>query len=254
MRTHRNASTTSKFRSSASMTPRAPRVVVYTWNFHRLIRNARRLGVRGCPSKHSPPATSSSPWKRSTPATSSSATRPPRPCTATGLNWPSRREGRTDREAEILGRGCQGRENTPRQPDTRRPGSWPPTASMGHPRHRWVVAGYFGPKLSPSRAPGGSLVQGLPVVGPGRRCSRPRRRAPGTETRRGPSLSSVYPNGETHQSRWSSASSRCVSAFRRWSMAAGQVACTVTMSPMSVATVSGWKTASEPQSSQTAPS
>jgi DNA-binding NarL/FixJ family response regulator len=92
--------------------PRARRVVVYTWNFHPdLIDSARRQGACGYLSKtmtardlvaalesvHAGEVVISDP--------------PPRARTAPGLDWPGRGEGLTDREAEILALITQGMSN-----------------------------------------------------------------------------------------------------------------------------------------------
>ncbi len=92
--------------------PRARRVVVYSWNFQPdLIRSARELGVHGYLSKtlsarelvaaleavHAGEIVISEP--------------PARVKSAPGLDWPGRREGLTDREAEILALITQGKSN-----------------------------------------------------------------------------------------------------------------------------------------------
>lgn len=92
--------------------PGAKRVVVYTWNFHPdLVESARRQGVHGYLSKtlnardlvaaleavHTGEVVVSEP--------------PPRARSAPGLDWPGRREGLTDREAEILALITQGKSN-----------------------------------------------------------------------------------------------------------------------------------------------
>jgi DNA-binding NarL/FixJ family response regulator len=92
--------------------PRARRVVVYTWNFHPdLIESARRQGACGYLSKtmtardlvaalesvHAGEVVISDP--------------PPRARSAPGLDWPGRGEGLTDREAEILALITQGMSN-----------------------------------------------------------------------------------------------------------------------------------------------
>jgi DNA-binding NarL/FixJ family response regulator len=92
--------------------PRAHRVVVYTWNFHReLVDNARQQGVHGYLSKtlsarelvaaleavHGGEIVISDP--------------PPRASRAVGLDWPGRAEGLTDRESEILALITQGKSN-----------------------------------------------------------------------------------------------------------------------------------------------
>jgi DNA-binding NarL/FixJ family response regulator len=92
--------------------PRARRVVVYTWNFHpALIERAREQGVCGYLSKklsardlvaaleavHAGEVVISDPS--------------PRARRAPGLDWPGRREGLTDREAEVLALITQGHSN-----------------------------------------------------------------------------------------------------------------------------------------------
>ena len=92
--------------------PHAKRVVVYTWNFHpALIANARRHGVHGYLSKTLPArelvdaleAVHAGQVVISDPA--------PRARPTVGLDWPGRREGLTDREAEILALITQGKTN-----------------------------------------------------------------------------------------------------------------------------------------------
>lgn len=103
----------------------ARRVAVYTWNFHPdLMAHARRKGAHGYLSKaltarelvaalqavHAGEIVISPP--------------PPRAATASGLDWPGRREGLTEREAEILALITQGTSNaeiaavTHRSPNT----------------------------------------------------------------------------------------------------------------------------------------
>jgi DNA-binding NarL/FixJ family response regulator len=92
--------------------PSARKVVVYSWNFHPdLIRSAREQGVHGYLSKtlsardlvaaleavHAGEVVISDP--------------PARVKSAPGLDWPGRREGLTDREAEILALITQGKSN-----------------------------------------------------------------------------------------------------------------------------------------------
>ena len=92
--------------------PRAKRVVVYTWNFHPdLIESARRQGAHGYLSKtlaarelvealeavHAGETVVSEP--------------PPRARATPALDWPGRRHGLTDREAEILALITQGKSN-----------------------------------------------------------------------------------------------------------------------------------------------
>ena len=103
----------------------AKRVVVYTWNFHpELVAHAQRKGAHGYLSKaltarelvaalqavHAGEIVVSPP--------------PSRAATAPGLDWPGRREGLTEREAEILALITQGTSNadiaavTHRSPNT----------------------------------------------------------------------------------------------------------------------------------------
>jgi DNA-binding NarL/FixJ family response regulator len=92
--------------------PRARQVVVYTWNFHPdLIDSACKQGARGYLSKtlsarelvtaleavHAGEVVISDPPRRAR--------------SAVGLDWPGRREGLTDREAEILALITQGKSN-----------------------------------------------------------------------------------------------------------------------------------------------
>jgi DNA-binding NarL/FixJ family response regulator len=92
--------------------PRAHRVVVYTWNFHPdLIDSALRQGAHGYLSKtltarqlvqaleavHTGEVVVSNP--------------PPRARSAPGLEWPGRQEGLTDRESEVLALITQGKSN-----------------------------------------------------------------------------------------------------------------------------------------------
>ena len=92
--------------------PRARRVVVYTWNFHPdLIESARGQGASGYLSKtmtarelvaaleavHAGKIVISDP--------------PPRARSTPGLDWPGRGEGLTDRESEILALITQGMSN-----------------------------------------------------------------------------------------------------------------------------------------------
>jgi len=92
--------------------PRAHRVVVYTWNFHPdLVENARQQGVHGYLSKAMPArdfiaaleAVHSGQVVVSTPPGAARA--------VTGLDWPGRSEGLTDRESEILALITQGKSN-----------------------------------------------------------------------------------------------------------------------------------------------
>ncbi|TKV58694.1 response regulator transcription factor [Nakamurella flava] len=92
--------------------PRARRVVVYTWNFHPdLIRSARAKGADGYLSKALPARDLVAALER-VHAGEMVVSDPPRGTrTVTGLDWPGRREGLTDREAEILALITQGKSN-----------------------------------------------------------------------------------------------------------------------------------------------
>lgn len=92
--------------------PRAKRVVVFTWNFApELIETARRRGAHGYLSK----ALSARALVEALEAVHDGETviseSPGRARPAPGLEWPGRREGLTDREAEILALITQGRSN-----------------------------------------------------------------------------------------------------------------------------------------------
>jgi DNA-binding NarL/FixJ family response regulator len=91
----------------------AKRVVVYTWNFHPdLIASARRQGAHGYLSK-TLPARELVQALEAVHAGEEVISDPPiraaRP--SNGLDWPGRREGLTDREAEILALITQGHSN-----------------------------------------------------------------------------------------------------------------------------------------------
>jgi DNA-binding NarL/FixJ family response regulator len=92
--------------------PSAKRVVVYTWNFApELIDSARRRGAHGYLSK----TLSAQELVAALEAVHAGETvisdGPPRARSAAGLDWPGRREGLTDREAEILALITQGKSN-----------------------------------------------------------------------------------------------------------------------------------------------
>jgi len=92
--------------------PRAHRVAVYTWNFHPdLVARARDLGVSGYLSK----ALTARELVGALEAVHSGevvvSESPPRSRTLGSLDWPGRREGLTDREAEILALITQGLTN-----------------------------------------------------------------------------------------------------------------------------------------------
>lgn len=92
--------------------PRAKRVVVYTWNFHPdLVANARRQGVHGYLSKASPARDFVSSLEAVHAGQVVVDDAPGRSRTVTGLDWPGRGEGLTDRESEVLALITQGRSN-----------------------------------------------------------------------------------------------------------------------------------------------
>ena len=92
--------------------PRARHVVVYTWNFHPvLIDSALRKGAHGYLSK-TLPARDLVTALEAVHAGDIVISEPPRRArVANGLDWPGRREGLSDREAEILALITQGRSN-----------------------------------------------------------------------------------------------------------------------------------------------
>jgi len=92
--------------------PRAHRVVVYTWNFHPdLIEHARQCGAHGYLSK-TLPARDLVTALEAVHAGDTVVSDPPRRARAAmGLDWPGRHEGLTDREAEILALITQGKSN-----------------------------------------------------------------------------------------------------------------------------------------------
>jgi DNA-binding NarL/FixJ family response regulator len=92
--------------------PQARRVVVYTWNFHPdLIASARRQGAHGYLSKTMPARDLVAALEAVHAGEIVVSEPPPRARTTSGLNWPGRREGLTDREAEILALITQGKSN-----------------------------------------------------------------------------------------------------------------------------------------------
>jgi DNA-binding NarL/FixJ family response regulator len=92
--------------------PHARRVAIYTWNFHEdLVRSAREQGVSGYLSK-ALPARDLVGALEAVHAGEVVVSEPPRKKgSASGLDWPGRREGLTDREAEILALITQGKSN-----------------------------------------------------------------------------------------------------------------------------------------------
>jgi DNA-binding NarL/FixJ family response regulator len=92
--------------------PHAKRVVVYTWNFHpHLIDSARRQGAHGYLSKTLPAHDLVDALEAVHAGDIVISDPPGRSRAAVGLDWPGRREGLTDREAEILALITQGRSN-----------------------------------------------------------------------------------------------------------------------------------------------
>jgi DNA-binding NarL/FixJ family response regulator len=92
--------------------PRARKVAIYTWNFQdELVRSAREQGVTGYLSK-ALPARDLVTALEAVHAGEVVISDPPRKKgSASGLDWPGRREGLTDREAEILALITQGKSN-----------------------------------------------------------------------------------------------------------------------------------------------
>jgi DNA-binding NarL/FixJ family response regulator len=92
--------------------PRAKRVVVYTWNFAPdLVDSARQRGAHGYLSK-TLPARELVEALEAVHAGDTVVSEPPRRSrAAAGLDWPGRHEGLTDREAEILALITQGKSN-----------------------------------------------------------------------------------------------------------------------------------------------
>jgi DNA-binding NarL/FixJ family response regulator len=92
--------------------PRAHRVVVYTWNFHPdLIESARRQGASGYLSKTMTARDLVAALESIHAGDEVISDAPPRARSAPGLDWPGRGEGLTDREAEILALITQGMSN-----------------------------------------------------------------------------------------------------------------------------------------------
>ena len=91
---------------------RAGRVVMYTWNFHPdLVKQAQDQGVRGYLSKTLPARDLVEALERVHAGEVVVSEPPRRAGSALGLDWPGRREGITDREAEILALITQGKSN-----------------------------------------------------------------------------------------------------------------------------------------------
>ena len=92
--------------------PRATRVVIYTWNFHpELVSTARDMGVSGYLSKALTAREMVSALEAVHRGEVIISESPTRARTHANLDWPGRREGLTDREAEILALITQGKSN-----------------------------------------------------------------------------------------------------------------------------------------------
>jgi DNA-binding NarL/FixJ family response regulator len=92
--------------------PHAHRVVIYTWNFHPdLIASAQRQGAHGYLSKTLPARDLVAALEAVHSGDTVVSDSPRRARSALGLDWPGRREGLTDREAEILALITQGKSN-----------------------------------------------------------------------------------------------------------------------------------------------
>ena len=92
--------------------PQARKVVVYSWNFHSdLVRRALDMGVRGYLAKTLPARDLVAALEAVHAGEVVVSEPPPRAKSAPGLDWPGRREGLTDREAEVLALITQGKSN-----------------------------------------------------------------------------------------------------------------------------------------------
>lgn len=92
--------------------PRARKVVVYTWTFHpALVEDAKRAGVHGYLSKALPARDLVSALERVHAGELVVSDPPGRVRPNPGLDWPGRGEGLTDRESEILALITQGLDN-----------------------------------------------------------------------------------------------------------------------------------------------
>ena len=92
--------------------PRAHRVVVYTWNFQPgLVDDALKRGASGYLSKTLTPEELVTALERVHSGEIVVSDPPARAKRASALDWPGRREGLTDREAEILALITQGMSN-----------------------------------------------------------------------------------------------------------------------------------------------
>lgn len=92
--------------------PRARRVVVYTWSFHpELIASARERGVDGYLSKTLPAHELVDALEAVHAGRTVISEHPSHRHVEPGLDWPGRHEGLTDRESEVLALITQGRSN-----------------------------------------------------------------------------------------------------------------------------------------------
>ena len=92
--------------------PKARKVVVYTWNFHPdLVYTARQQGVHGYLSRTLPARDLVAALAAVHAGEVVVSESPPRARSNSGLDWPGRREGLSDREAEILALITQGKSN-----------------------------------------------------------------------------------------------------------------------------------------------
>jgi DNA-binding NarL/FixJ family response regulator len=92
--------------------PHARKVAVFTWNFEpHLVSAARDMGVSGYLSKALGARELVDALEAIHAGVVVISAAPPRTRTTSGLDWPGRREGLTDREAEILALITQGKNN-----------------------------------------------------------------------------------------------------------------------------------------------
>ena len=98
--------------SALVASPRAGKVVMYTWNFHPdLVEGAQQQGVHGYLSKTLPARELVASLERIHAGEMVISDPPRRANPASGLDWPGRNEGITDRESEILALITQGKSN-----------------------------------------------------------------------------------------------------------------------------------------------
>ena len=98
--------------SALVASPRAGKVVMYTWNFHPdLVAGAQQQGVHGYLSKTLPARELVASLERIHAGEMVISDPPRRASPASGLDWPGRNEGITDRESEILALITQGKSN-----------------------------------------------------------------------------------------------------------------------------------------------